>query len=119
MLLFILCSHVYLTTPILTIHYSVIKLSSLPVCVWSKVCESSGGAEALDLRVLASLTAEMMVSNIHNRLVERPAGMGLYTSTTMPTQKHTPTHCLKLVTFYFKEQLPTYRILSIPGHKLC
>uniref|UniRef100_UPI003AAAFB81 WD repeat- and FYVE domain-containing protein 4 n=1 Tax=Centroberyx gerrardi TaxID=166262 RepID=UPI003AAAFB81 len=38
-----------------------------------QVCEPGGRAEGLDLRGLTALTAETVVSNIHNRLADRPA----------------------------------------------
>ncbi|XP_029926583.1 WD repeat- and FYVE domain-containing protein 4 [Myripristis murdjan] len=38
-----------------------------------QVCECGGRAEGLDLKELAALTAETVVSNIHSRLADRPA----------------------------------------------
>ncbi|XP_061692384.1 WD repeat- and FYVE domain-containing protein 4 isoform X2 [Syngnathoides biaculeatus] len=43
----------------------------LPLYV--QVCEEGGGLEGLDLKGLAALSAETVISNIHNRLAERPA----------------------------------------------
>ena len=42
--------------------------------------------EAVDLRALAAVTAETMVTHILSRLAERPAGIGALTS------KHVPSH---------------------------
>ncbi|KAM4607468.1 WD repeat- and FYVE domain-containing protein 4 [Polymixia lowei] len=46
-------------------------LQILPLYI--QVCEAGSRAEGLDLRGLATLTAERVVSNIHSRLADRPA----------------------------------------------
>uniref|UniRef100_A0A4W5QKG6 Uncharacterized protein n=1 Tax=Hucho hucho TaxID=62062 RepID=A0A4W5QKG6_9TELE len=51
-------------------------LRVLPLYI--QVCESGGGTEELDLRSLAALTADTVVSNIHDILAEKPAEEARY-----------------------------------------
>ncbi|XP_061914195.1 WD repeat- and FYVE domain-containing protein 4 isoform X3 [Entelurus aequoreus] len=41
--------------------------------LYIQVCEEGGGLEGLDLKVLAAVTVDTVIYNIHNRLAERPA----------------------------------------------
>ncbi|XP_041734876.1 WD repeat- and FYVE domain-containing protein 4 [Coregonus clupeaformis] len=51
-------------------------LRVLPLYI--QVCESGGGTNELDLRSLAALTADTVVSNIHDILAEKPAEEARY-----------------------------------------
>ncbi|KAL0964144.1 hypothetical protein UPYG_G00319710 [Umbra pygmaea] len=46
--------------------------------VFIQVCESGGGTEDLDLKGLVALTGDIMVSNLHERLAEKPAEEARY-----------------------------------------
>lgn len=44
-------------------------------CFWSQVCEDGERLEDLNIRWLAALSTDTIISKIHIRLAERPAGM--------------------------------------------
>lgn len=55
-------------------------------CLWSQVCEDGERLEDLNMKWLAALSTDTIISKIHSRVAERPAGMVLLGSTVFQVE---------------------------------